>query len=112
MPVYDYFCPTNQHKIEVWHSMNEQVTTWGELCQLAKCDLGDTPADAPVKRLISAPRLIVEMGVSDLKSHGFSKLVKRDQGIYENLTATGDESRIVNIGDQSTYPNLKEKLGD
>lgn len=92
--------------------MNEQVTTWGELCQLAKCDLGDTPADAPVKRLISAPRLIVEMGVSDLKSHGFSKLVKRDQGVYENLTATGDESRIVNIGDQSTYPNLKEKLGD
>ncbi|MGL5509269.1 MAG: zinc ribbon domain-containing protein [Microcoleaceae cyanobacterium] len=92
--------------------MNEQVTTWGELCQLAKCDLGDTPANAPVKRLISAPRLIVEMGVSDLKSHGFSKLVKRDQGVYENLTATGDESRIVNIGDQSTYPNLKEKLGD
>lgn len=92
--------------------MNEQVTTWGELCQLAKCDLGNTPADAPVKRLISAPRLIVEMGVSDLKSHGFSKLVKRDQGVYENLTATGDESRIVNIGDQSTYPNLKEKLGD
>jgi len=90
--------------------MNEQVTTWGELCQLAKCDLGDTPADAPVKRLISAPRLIVEMGVSDLKSHGFSKLVKRDQGVYENLTATGDESRIVNIGDQSTYPNMKEKL--
>ncbi|MGL6281341.1 MAG: zinc ribbon domain-containing protein, partial [Microcoleaceae cyanobacterium] len=73
--------------------MNEQVTTWGELCQLAKCDLGDTPANAPVKRLISAPRLIVEMGVSDLKSHGFSKLVKRDQGVYENLTATGDESR-------------------
>ncbi len=112
MPVYDYFCPTNNQKLEVWHSINENVNTWGELCKLAQCDTGNTPVDTPVKRMISAPRIIVETGISDLKSHGFSKLVKRDQGVYENLTATGDESRIVNINDHSTYPNFKEKLGD
>ncbi|NEP08284.1 MAG: zinc ribbon domain-containing protein [Okeania sp. SIO2G4] len=112
MPVYDYFCSTNQQKLEVWHSINENITTWGQLCKLAKCDLGDTPEDTPVKRMISAPRIIVETGISDLKSQGFSKLVKRDQGIYENITATGDESRIVNINDHSTYPNFKQKLGD
>lgn len=112
MPVYDYFCPTNNQKLEVWHSINENVTTWGQLCNLAQCDLGNTPADTPVKRMISAPRVIIETGISDLKSHGFSKLVKRDRGVYENVTATGDESRIVNINDRSTYPNFKEKLGD
>ncbi len=112
MPIYDYFCPTNNQKLEVWHSINENITTWGQLCKLAKCDTGDTPENTPVKRMISAPRIIIETGVSDLKSHGFSKLVKRDQGVYENVTATGDESRIVNINDRSTYPNFKEKLGD
>ncbi len=33
--------------------MREQITTWGELCQLAGRDLGETPADAPVERMIS-----------------------------------------------------------
>ena len=112
MPVYDYFCPSNNQKLEVWHSINENVTTWGQLCKLARCDVGETSEDTPVKRMISAPRVIIEMGISDLKSHGFSKLVKRDQGVYENLTATNDESRIVNINDHSTYPNLSGKLGD
>ena len=112
MPVYDYFCPTNNEKLEVWHSIKEEVKTWGKLCEVAKRDVGNTPTDAPVRRMISAPRIIVETGISDLKSHGFSKLVKRDQGVYENVTATDDESRIVNIGDRDTYPNLKEKLGD
>lgn len=112
MPIYDYVCPTNNEKLEVWHSINEDVKTWGKLCELAKCDVGNTPKDAPVRRMITAPRIVVETGISDLKSHGFSKLVKRDQGVYENLTATDDESRIVNIGDRNTYPDLKKKLGD
>lgn len=112
MPFYDYFCPTNNQKLEVCHSIKDEVKTWGKLCELAKCDVGNTPEDAPVRRMVSAPIIIVETGISDLKSHGFSKLVKRDQGVYENVTATDDESRIVNIGDRSTYPNLQEKLGD
>ena len=45
----------------------------------AKCDIGNTPENTPVKPMISAPRIIIEMGISDLKSDGFSKLVKRDQ---------------------------------
>lgn len=112
MPTYDYLCPTNNQILEVQHSLNQDIKTWGELCQLAQCDLGETPPEAPVKRLISAPRLIVETGISDLKSQGFSKLVKRDQGVYENVTATDNESRIVNLGDRNTYPDLRKKLGD
>lgn len=34
--------------------MSESVSTWGELCERAQRDPGDTPADAPVERLIAA----------------------------------------------------------
>jgi len=99
MPLYDYFCPSNDQKIEVMHSINQKIATWGELCQLAKCDRGDTPEDAPVQRLISVPRLMVPTSDSDYKSLGMTKLVKRDRGVYENVTAKDGESRIVGAQD-------------
>ncbi|MCG5530915.1 zinc ribbon domain-containing protein [Halorhodospira halochloris] len=58
MPTYDYRCPSNGEVIEVRHSMDEQLTTWGELCQAAERELGDTPADAPVERLLSAASVL------------------------------------------------------
>lgn len=95
MPTYDYFCPTNNQKVEVMHSINQEVKTWGELCSLAKCNPGNTPEDAAVRRLLSVPRLIMPTSNSDYKSQGFTKLVKRDDGVYENVTAKDGESRIV-----------------
>ncbi len=95
MPTYDYFCPSNSQKIEVRHSIHEKIATWGELCKLAECDAGNTPPDAPVQRLITAPCLLVPTSDSDYKSAGLTKLVKRDSGVYENVTAKDGESRIV-----------------
>jgi predicted nucleic acid-binding Zn ribbon protein len=88
MPIYDYFCPSNNQKIEVMHSYRQEITTWGELCQLANCELGDTPENAPVRRVLSAPMLSIPTSNSDYKNAGFTKLVKRDQGVYENVTAS------------------------
>jgi len=51
MPSYDYRCPANDRVLEVRHGMNDAVSTWGELCQRAGIELGDTPADAPVERI-------------------------------------------------------------
>lgn len=96
MPIYDYFCPSNNQQLEVWHSMNQEVKTWGEVCQLAKCEPGDTPEDAPVRRLVSAPRLAIPTSDSDYKNLGFSKYVKRDEGVYEDVTAQNKDSRFVN----------------
>ena len=95
MPTYDYFCPANNQKVEVWHSIHQEVKTWGELCKLAKCDRGDTPEDAPVKRLLSVPAFMVPASDSDYKSAGMTKLVKRETGVYENVTAKEGESRFV-----------------
>lgn len=112
MPLYTYFCPSTNQKLDVTHSIKDKAQTWGELCQLANLEPGETPLSAPVRRLICAPAVMFPTGNSELKSQGFSKLVKRDDGVYENVTATDGESRIVRPGDRSTYPDLKQKIGD
>lgn len=58
MPTYDYLCEANGQKVEVSHKMNETIGSWGELCSRAGRALGDTPQDAPVKRLISGAAII------------------------------------------------------
>ncbi len=58
MPTYDYLCRANRKIVEVRHPMGETVRTWGELCQLAGIDPGDTPEDAPVEKLITGGNVI------------------------------------------------------
>ena len=43
MPTYDYRCESNSRVVEVMHRMNEQMRTWGELCEKAGVAPGDTP---------------------------------------------------------------------
>lgn len=95
MPLYVYQCPTNQQTLEVFHPMSQTLSTWGELCALAQQELGTTPPDTPIKRLITAPRLAVPTSDNDYKSMGFKKLVRREKGVYENVTASEGESRFV-----------------
>ena len=52
MPLYDYYCPSNDRTIEVRHGMGEDLRTWGALAEKAGVDPGGTPADADVRRLI------------------------------------------------------------
>ena len=53
MPKYDYYCEANDQVVEVNHPMRERLHTWGEVCERAGLDRGDTPFDAPVKKLIT-----------------------------------------------------------
>jgi len=55
MALYDYYCEANDRTVEVRHGMSETVKTWGELCEVSGLERGDTPADAPLRRLMSAP---------------------------------------------------------
>jgi predicted nucleic acid-binding Zn ribbon protein len=52
MPAYDYHCEANDKTIEVRHSITATLTTWSDLCEAAGIDLGNTSADAAVKRAI------------------------------------------------------------
>lgn len=58
MPTYDYLCEANGRVVEVSHRMSESLATWGELCALAGVNPGDTPATAPVRRLITGGAVV------------------------------------------------------
>lgn len=55
MPYYEYRCGANGRTLEVRHPMVTRLETWGELSEVSGVDPGDTPLDAPVERLMSAP---------------------------------------------------------
>ena len=99
MPMYVYLCDANEVSVEVFHGIADEIENWGELCERADLDPGDTPADTPVRRQIFAPAVHSVRGPAELKNLGFSKLVKRDSGVYENLTATDKASRIVDANE-------------
>lgn len=58
MPSYDYRCEKNGQVVEVHHKMSEKLSTWGEVCEKAGLELGDTPAETPVVRLISGGSIL------------------------------------------------------
>jgi hypothetical protein len=112
MPIYEYYCPANDRQVEVLHPMSDRLTTWGQLCAAADLPLGETPADSPIERLLFPVGLNTPKTDSELKNLGFTKLVKRDTGVYENVTATNKESRYMKAGDASTVPDIKSKITD
>jgi hypothetical protein len=43
---------------------------------------------------------------------GFTKLVRRDDGVYENVTARDGDSRYMLRDKPETMPNLKKTIRD
>ena len=96
MPLYVYRCLDTHEVLEVLHPVSRTISTWGELCEVAQCDPGETDVNAPVKRLITSPGgVVVPKSDSDYKSMGLTRLVRRDQGVYENVTANEGEQRFI-----------------
>jgi len=95
MPLYEYYCAANDVTLEVNHSIHLEPTTWGEICEINKIDPGNTEPSTSVERLISRVMVQSPKGNSDLKSMGFTKLVRRDKGVYENVTAQDGEKRYM-----------------
>lgn len=58
MPTYDYRCEENDQIIEVRHSMNHKIQTWGELCDVAGINPGTTDQITPVTRLANGGNIV------------------------------------------------------
>ncbi|MCL4822368.1 MAG: zinc ribbon domain-containing protein [Vicinamibacteria bacterium] len=114
MPRYDYYCEANDRVVEVRHGADEKLHTWAEVAARAGLAPDATPGEAPVERVIHPPALGFPRGDSELKSQGFTKLVRRSDGSYENVTATGNEAKVIRKDDSAAIAslNLKHKLGD
>lgn len=112
MPSYKYECPANGVVVGVRHKMDVVIRHWGELCFAAQIPLGETDFDAPVQKRMMPASISIPLANSQLKNTGFTKLVKRDKGVYENVTATGDEHRYMVAGKPESMPHLHKKIGD
>ena len=107
MPIYEYAhieetghaCPRGQ-EFDLHQRISDDALTTCPDCR------------RPVKRLISRTFISTPTTDSELKSMGFTKLVKRDDGVYENVTRTGNESRYMEAGKPETMPDLKRKIRD
>jgi len=65
-----------------------------------------------VRRVISTFFVNAPRTDSDLKGLGFTKLVRREKGVYENVTAAGGEDRIWDVNRPATRPRLQKKIRD
>ena len=76
---YDYFCPANQQTFEVKHGMSESLRTWGELCKKLEMDLGETPAESSVERVLSGGMLALPRRVSkEIRTSDFDSALHSD----------------------------------
>jgi putative FmdB family regulatory protein len=107
MPVYEY-----EHKE---HGAKECAR--GRVFEV-KQSIHDAPltrcpqCNAPVSRILSAPFISCQKGNSELRDLGFTKLVKRDDGVYENVTRRHGESRYMQRDKPETMPHLHKTISD
>ncbi len=112
MPNYDYKTKNFDKVVNVRHPVDMEVEIWGQVCFLAQISLGEIPYDEPVYKILSPTKIIKAHSNSELKEKGFTKLVKRDSGVYENVTAMDGESRYMVSNDSSSLPHFNKKIRD
>lgn len=104
MPIYEYEhlkSPCVLTKLfEAKQSIYDKALTRCPLC------------GGPVRKLISRINISTPKTNGELRDLGFTKLVKRDDGVYENVTARKGDSRMVLRDRPETLPNLKKTLSD
>ena len=67
---------------------------------------------ASVRKLISRINISVPKSDRELRDHGFTKLVRRDDGVFENVTARDGDSKVMLRDKPETLPNLKKTISD
>ena len=105
MPVYEYrheggACSEYGDTFEIVQNMSDPPLLFCPAC------------GKEVRRLISLINVSAPITDSRYKELGFTKLVRRDAGVYENVTAMEDESRFFEAGKPETMPDLKRRLTD
>ncbi len=95
----------------------------GEPCARGRCfeelhsaeapDLVRCPdCGQPVRKRLTAARFKRQYTPGELRDRGFTKLVRRDDGIYENVTAKAGQNRIIDRDRPETMAGLDVSLSD
>lgn len=104
MPIYeyehiDYFCQWGK-VFEIRQHLDDPVLEECPVCGEA------------VKKLISRTNMASPKTNSELKDMGFTKLVRRDDGVYENVTRRDGESRYMERNKPETIPHVHKIISD
>ena len=75
---------------------------------LAKCP----QCAGAVNKIISRINISCPKTNSELRDLGFTKVVKRDDGVYENVTARDKDSRYMVKGKPETVPDLSKTISE
>ncbi|MCU0558755.1 MAG: zinc ribbon domain-containing protein [Desulfobacterales bacterium] len=104
MPVYEY-----EHLGEPCRSgrIFEQRQSLAEKA-LSRCP----HCRGVVRKVISRTHVNTPKTDSELRDLGFTKLVRRDEGVYENVTARSRDSRYMIRGKPETIPDIKKTISD
>jgi len=104
MPIYEYEHLTKPCKM-------------GKVFDLQQ-SLSDNPVKTcphcgePVQKIVSKINISCPRSDRELRDLGFTKLVKRDDGVYENVTARDGDSRYMERGRPETIPDLRKTIED
>jgi putative FmdB family regulatory protein len=104
MPIYEYEHLTKPCKM-------------GKVFDLQQ-SLSDDPVKTcphcgePVQKIVSKINISCPRSDRELRDLGFTKLVKRDDGVYENVTARDGDSRYMERGRPETIPDLRKTIED
>ena len=104
MPVYEY---EHQEGSCTLGKVFDYKQTISEK-QLSRCP----HCSGPVHKIISRINISCPKTNSELRDLGFTKLVKRDDGVYENMTARDGDSRYMVKGKPETIPNLAKTISE
>ena len=104
MPVYEYEHlekPCNKgHLFETRQSIADDPLTVCPECS------------GPVHRVLSLTNISTPKANAELRDMGFTKLVKRDDGVYENVTRRDGDSRYMIKDRPETIPDLSKTISD
>jgi len=102
MPIYEYqhvrwVCPLGKI-FEAAQSMYHRP--------LAQCP----NREEPIFKLISQGNVNTGRANRELKDLGFTKLVRWDSGVYENVTDQDGESKVMLCNKPETFSNLRKMI--
>ena len=104
MPIYEYEHAGRPCKLGKVFDFKQSLAD-DPLVQCPECSGG-------VKKIISRISISCPKSDGELRDLGFTKLVKRDDGVYENVTAREGDSRYMERGKPETIPDLGKTISD
>ena len=104
MPVYEYEHLEEPCALGKVFEFEQWIRDW----PLTKCP----ECGGPVRKLISSTFVRSKKSDSELRDLGFTKLVRVDDGIYENVTRREGESKYMDRKKPETLPDLSKIIKD